>query len=121
MRKLLMVLALGLGASSAVAAKEPEPGPCRVGHMKPMPKETRFYPQRAAASQVKGKAVVACTLSETGDLSGCRVVSETPKKFGFGDSAILMAERLFLMDTSEPRCKEMIGQEIEAPVTFKLD
>lgn len=46
-----------------------------------------YYPRRALTRGVEGDVVLDCLVSTAGSL-GCRVVSETPDTWGFGEAAL---------------------------------
>ncbi len=50
----------------------------------------RYYPARAVAREMEGEAVLDCLVSTSGALA-CRVVSETPRNWGFGEAALRIA------------------------------
>lgn len=50
----------------------------------------RYYPPRAVAREMEGEAVLDCLVSTSGALA-CRVVSETPRNWGFGGAALRIA------------------------------
>jgi len=61
---------------------------------------------------VPGKAIMDCLVQTSGTLGDCKLVSETPEGYGFGDKALEMSVLL-----------KMRGEEcsrVQVPVTFKL-
>ena len=55
-------------------------------------KAQALYPDAAANAGVKtGRAVVDCVVDHSGQLSGCKVISETPPGLGFGNAAVQIA------------------------------
>lgn len=57
-------------------------------HWRQRPRDLeRYYPRRAMANNVRGEAVLDCLVDPAGAL-GCRVVSETPANWGFGEAAL---------------------------------
>jgi protein TonB len=50
----------------------------------------RYYPRAAITRGVEGLVVLDCMVATTGDLR-CRVISETPGEWGFGDAALRIA------------------------------
>lgn len=50
-----------------------------------------FYPLRALAEEKSGAATITCYVSTLGIATDCRVVSEEPKEFGFGNATIEVA------------------------------
>lgn len=51
------------------------------------------YPARALDQEVEGSATVRCLVEDTGRLTGCEVLRETPEGYGFGQAAIRAASR----------------------------
>jgi len=51
------------------------------------------YPSRARAEKVSGTATLDCRLNKTGGISGCDILRESPKGFGFGAAARSMKDR----------------------------
>jgi periplasmic protein TonB len=77
----------------------------------------RYYPERAAKAHVSGVARLDCQVASTGDLSGCKVVSESPTGFGFGQAALKMiADGKFKL---HPRAELKRGGRTLFPVTFR--
>ena len=79
----------------------------------------RWYPDRAQRRNQGGRARMICHVAATGALNGCRIISESPEGFGFGDAALAMA-RTFTM-----RPKLIDGQPDETatvivPLRFAL-
>ncbi|MGZ3306695.1 MAG: hypothetical protein ACXU8U_12615 [Asticcacaulis sp.] len=42
------------------------------------------YPPKAQAETVSGMAVIACAIAGNGSITGCKIVAEDPKSYGFG-------------------------------------
>jgi TonB family protein len=77
----------------------------------------RYYPARAAATNVTGRAVVNCNVSASGKLEQCIVVKEEPPSEGFGQAALLMAE--CLMKPKPGRPVDQTGR-VDIPIRFDL-
>jgi TonB family protein len=59
---------------------------------KPTPAQIQAaYPVRALSDQVEGGAIIACTVTERGDLNACHVGREEPAGYGFGQAAVDLA------------------------------
>jgi TonB family protein len=81
-----------------------------------------YYPERAARMGAQGFAILACHLAATGYLSGCKVLDETPRGFGFPDAAMKMMERKVL--TAAPRLADGIPVadelvQVQVPFQFR--
>jgi len=74
----------------------------------------QYYPDRAQRLEKTGGASIQCTVTTSGSLSGCRVLSETPAGFGFGEATLKVA-RLFRM---KPAMQG--GQAVQGIVTIPL-
>ncbi len=49
------------------------------------------YPARALDNQIEGDASMDCLVTASGKLAGCRIASENPTGFGFGQAALDLA------------------------------
>jgi protein TonB len=47
-----------------------------------------YYPDRALRMNAGGKATVRCTVTKSGALTGCSILSEDPPDFGFGQATL---------------------------------
>jgi len=77
----------------------------------------QVYPAKAIAENLGGKTVIECKVSIDGDLSLCKVLSETPAGYGFGQAA-LDAAPSFQM---EPAIRDGVRREstVRIPIVFK--
>jgi protein TonB len=76
-----------------------------------------YYPDRASRLSQSGRASISCTVTITGALSGCSVVSEDPPDFGFGDAALKLAH-LFKMQPKEADGQAVGGASVVVPIRF---
>jgi protein TonB len=51
----------------------------------------RYYPELAQKLGVEGDVTMACIATAEGRLQGCKIVSETPPGYGFGQTALDLA------------------------------
>jgi TonB family protein len=79
----------------------------------PSKADFRYYPERAAKTNVTGRAVLNCNVSASGSLDQCLVVNEEPKFEGFGRTAVLMARCLMKSKTGQ-------AGRTEFPIRFQL-
>ncbi|HEX2815626.1 MAG TPA: hypothetical protein VHN39_04505, partial [Phenylobacterium sp.] len=52
------------------------------------------YPPRAATEFMAGKASIGCKANPDGYLIDCKVISETPADYGFGDAAVTLSAKI---------------------------
>jgi TonB family protein len=85
---------LAPGVTLAADPPEPPPPPPTVPDeprwaRRPIPADiAAAYPPVAANLGLAGEVSVHCGLSDDGRLKGCKVVSETPQGYGFGQAAL---------------------------------
>lgn len=75
------------------------------------------YPAKARTDGVGGHAVVDCTFRSDGTLTACNVVSEDPKREGFGPAARQLAGR-FRGPAATPDGGSLGGYHVQIPFTF---
>lgn len=80
----------------------------------------RFYPPRALAAEVGGRAIIECWVTGQGTLTDCVAISETPAGMGFGEATVQIAAKFRMRPrTADGRTVE--GARIRLPITWKLD
>ena len=77
----------------------------------------RFYPARALDEGVSGVATLSCLVDAGGSLTGCRVLSETPARAGFGAAALKLA-RFFRMSPRTEDGRAVDGGSVRIPIRF---
>ena len=79
----------------------------------------RHYPERAKALRIEGRATLVCTVIEDGSLTGCRVSSEHPVGWGFGEAALKMSAE-FRVRAKPKDGRPAAGGRIVIPLKFSL-
>lgn len=82
----------------------------------PAPDE-RDFPQQALDAGIGGTASVTCLAMPDGSVKDCRVTTESPTGYGFGESTIRIVQRGSLTRFSE----ELSPAEFTVRVPFNLD
>lgn len=79
----------------------------------------RFYPDRAQRANIDGYATISCTVTAAGRLSPCRVVSEGPEGYGFGQAALKLAP-MFQMTPKTVDGLGVDGGTVRIPIVFRI-
>ena len=75
-----------------------------------------FYPAGASDNRKSGEAYLRCVAKTAGILEQCRVISENPSGFAFGEAAQVMANRHRITAAGSPPP----GETIRVRVPFDL-
>jgi hypothetical protein len=85
------LLTIALAAMTCSVRAAPLDGNQSIAPTAPI---TAYYPRAALAAKVGGFADLSCSRTEDGGLTDCRISSEWPEGFGFGDAAIAIAGKV---------------------------
>lgn len=118
------VLAIWLLAGPALAQSGAAAPPYAVTNpdwlRKPQGRDlARFYPDRAQREEVGGAATILCSVTVKGGLEACRVVSEAPVGYGFGQAALRLSQTFQMkpkMDDGTP----VAGGTVRIPIVFRV-
>lgn len=75
------------------------------------------YPLRAGLTGIRGEVVLACEVAVTGSLENCRVESETPTGYGFGEAGLKLSRKVLM----RPMLKDgqpVGGASVTLPLVF---
>lgn len=82
----------------------------------------RVYPERAVRARVSGEARLRCRVETGGRLSQCKVVSESPQGFGFGQAALRLAQaHLIRPMVIDDRVAIPVGRDVEFKLGFRIE
>jgi protein TonB len=79
----------------------------------------RVYPKRALREKVQGRVTLRCQVTKTGALTGCRVLSETPEGYGFGEAALKLS-KMFTMRPKTVDGAPVGGAVVNIPIPFRM-
>jgi protein TonB len=80
---------------------------------------SRLYPKRAAREKVQGRVVLRCQVTKAGALTECRVLSETPEGYGFGDAALKLS-KMFVMRPKTVDGAPVDDAWVNIPLPFRM-
>jgi protein TonB len=79
------------------------------------------FPERAMRMGKSGSATLRCLVAPGGRLANCRVISETPEGYGFGQGALKLTRFFRIKPTLIDGREELpVGSEVEFPFGFRL-
>lgn len=75
---------------------------------------SEYYPRRTDVHPVGGLVTLACTVNDAGQLTGCKVASETPPGLELGDAALRLARLFRVARPGYP----LPGHPVRVPIRF---
>jgi TonB family protein len=114
----LAALVLKLSTTVTGLRHPPTPPPRPAGA--PLP--VRYYPERAQRLGITGEATIRCQLNADRTLTGCSVIAEDPKDWGFADAAKVIVRAGYRIPVSTmDNLKKAWGQLDSTDVELSLD
>ncbi len=115
-RLLICVCVLGLGSGAFAQPAQTTRPPDWV--TRPTPERIFWaYPARAMSERLEGQATILCTVTVEGLATACRVVSETPEGYDFGEAALTLAEDFRFRPALRNGRPE--ASEVRVPISFR--
>lgn len=82
----------------------------------------RAFPKRALQQGVEGRAQFRCIVNDAGALTGCKVTSETPKGYGFGEAALSLSNYFTMSPRTVDGVPDSIGgAAVNIGIPFRLE
>ena len=78
-----------------------------------------YYPIKAKIETLNGQAAMRCSVKTDGTLEDCRVLSETPKPYGFGQSLLSMSQ-FFRMKPHDANGNTVEGMDVTVQLSFYI-
>jgi TonB family protein len=75
--------------------------------------------QARQAGVLKARVVFGCTVGAGGELEGCKVLSEEPTGFGYGEATLALA-RIFRLAIWSDEGLPTVGGQVRVPIRFDL-
>ncbi len=117
----MLALVAALALQAAVPTELPPLTPEQViFDITPPDPPLRFYPPKARNVGREGKAAIDCLITQSGALDDCRLVAESPDRWGFGEAALNMRV-LFNARALGKDGRSVIGRRVVVPIAFNLD
>ena len=112
--------ALSIGAPSFAAEDQTAASPYVRSDWMIIPSEDviyKYYPKFAADKGVIGRVLLDCDITQASGLSNCAVHEEKPEHYGFGEAAILLAQKEIHLWSQAVADTPLLGQ-VSVSVAF---
>lgn len=80
----------------------------------------KVYPPRALLEEKSGEATLRCSVSETFGLTACKLVSESPRGYGFGAAGLQLAQSFRMKPTTLDGALVSPGMKVTVNIPFRL-
>jgi len=125
-----LIIALGLAAAEPPTDPVTPPptatiaSPPLIEHPKfvdvpTVPQFMTYYPETARRRGIAGKVVIECKVLPSGELTDCKVLSETPTGYQFGEKALQLSV-YFRLRKSEVPCPDNVCGIVRIPVKYNV-
>ncbi len=123
-RKLGLGLAGLIALAGASAVWAASPAPRLIGKPDWVERPTgadlvSFYPKAAEKAGKTGMAAITCRVRRDGGLRACKVTSQDPAQYGFGEAALKMSAN-FRMKAMDQDGRPTAGAQVTIPIKFAL-
>lgn len=78
-----------------------------------------YYPKKALSEGLSGGAVVECRVTSKGRMSGCKIVSETPPGYDFGEAVTKLAY-FFQIAPTDGDGAPTVGRPVRISLNYRL-
>lgn len=79
-----------------------------------------YYPARAQRMEVDGKTVMECDVDVEGRWQACKVISEAPEGYGFGEAALQVSRYFKMKPKTDSQGNPIPGGRITIPLTWTV-
>jgi protein TonB len=73
-----------------------------------------YYPERAIRNEVTGRASLHCVVKADGYVTDCKVISETPSGYNFGEASLRVSSKFQMPTMVDGKSTE--GSEVTIPL-----
>ena len=84
-----------------------------------VPQFMTYYPDTARRRGIAGRVVIECRVIPSGELTDCKILSETPTGYQFGEKALQLAV-YFRVRKPEGPCPDNVCGIVRIPVKYNV-